>query len=310
MRSLSREPITRYIIIIVSSISILLITETIYDGLIPANSSRIRFLSDADKLLVINFVEWFGVLYGFLLPTILVRVWEQFDKIDNTFDKEADAIKILIGDLSLLQSHHNEFSSKVLRLLQEYAENVLGFISGNLLQDLELEKGKKTLAEVRKLYLEVFHQAPGGNKENDVLIDELLAQLNNIIDHRGDRVSLSTQRLFESLNFIAVITSIVWLVPLYFLYFQDNKGNDLQLGIFGWLLVVAVTFLVIIILTIIEDLDNPFDGYWRVNISSWKNLVSDIGDEINNLQRIKIEINDVGEKKTRKRKPKQQKSTS
>jgi hypothetical protein len=63
----------------------------------------------------------------------------------------------------------------------------------------------------------------------------------------------------------------VWLVPFYFLYYPESS-----LGIFGWLLVIAVTFLVIMILTIIDDLDNPFDGNWMVNINSWKKIIVDI----------------------------------
>ena len=108
------------------------------------------------------------------------------------------------------------------------------------------------------------------------MISELLHELNAIIDLRGDRISLSSERLYESLRLLSIITSIVWLIPFYYLYYTDNSGGDLSLGIFGWILVVAVTFLVIIILTIIDDLDNPFDGYWTINISSWDKLIVDI----------------------------------
>ena len=78
-----------------------------------------RFLSLADKQLAVNFVEWFGVLYGFLLPTILVRVWEQFDNIDNVLDREADAVKSLVGDLMLLDEQHAPFRNQVLGCLYE-----------------------------------------------------------------------------------------------------------------------------------------------------------------------------------------------
>jgi hypothetical protein len=48
-----------------------------------------------------------------LLPTILVRVWEQFDEIDNVLDREADAVKSLVGDLMLLDEQYEAFRDHV-----------------------------------------------------------------------------------------------------------------------------------------------------------------------------------------------------
>lgn len=271
--AVSAEPVTKYIFIITFIISILLSTQALVDGSIKDG----RFLSLADKQLAMNFVEWFGVLYGFLLPTILVRVWEQFDAIDNVLDREADAIESLIGDLLLLDSNHTAFRRKVLDSLLSYCQNVLDLVEGKIDTMREKEAGNEILKEIRGYYISIFRGKNGEVQEADILKNELLLQLNNITDSRGDRISLSTQRLFESLNLIAVTTSIVWLVPFYFLYFQNEQtGEALSLGVFGWLLVISVTFLVIIILSIIDDLDKPFDGFWRVNVDAWNELIEDI----------------------------------
>lgn len=276
IESFFAEPITKYVIIITSIVSILLIAQAWIDG----TTTNGRFLSSADKQLAINFVEWFGVLYGFLLPTILVRVWEQFDEIDNVLDREADSIKSLMGDLLLLDPKYEPFKKKVLCSLFEYSKNVVRFIDGKIPLAREKKNGDQILKKIRGYYIGVFRKKDVEIEGSDVLKNELLTQLNNIIDYRGDRISLSTKRLFESLNFIAVITSIIWLVPFYFLHFQNQQsGKELQLGMFGWLLVIFVTFLIIIILSIIDDLDKPFDGFWRVNISSWYDLVIDIKSE-------------------------------
>lgn len=275
------EPITKYVIIITSIISTLLIAQAWIDG----TTTNGRFLSSADKQLAISFVEWFGVLYGFLLPTILVRVWEQFDEIDNVLDREADAVEILVGDLQFLDEQYDDFKKKVLCSLEKYSSNVVRFVNREITTECEKQEGDVILKEIRAHYMDVFRKRGTRTDESNVLKDELLTQLNNIIDYRGDRISLSTQRLFESLNFIAVVTSIIWLVPFYFLYFQNPQtGEELHLGMFGWLLVIFVTFLIIIILSIIDDLDKPFDGFWRVNISSWDDLVIDIKSEYEKLQ--------------------------
>jgi hypothetical protein len=271
------EPMAKYATIIFGIIATLLIAQALIDG----TRADGLFLSRADKQLAQNFVEWFGVLYGFLLPTILVKVWEQFDAIDNVLDREADAVNSLVGDLMLLDEQHKPFRDQVLRCLYEYSSNVVGFVNKQIPAADEMKDGEKILRDLRGYYINIFRK--GGNGEapaNEALQNELLSQLNNLIDYRGDRISLSTQRLFQTLKFIAVVTSILWLVPFYFLHFQDSAGNELQLGVFGWLLVIFVTFLIIVILSIIDDLDEPFDGSWMVNIGSWTELVEDIRIEL------------------------------
>lgn len=271
------EPMAKYATIIFGIIAALLIAQALVDG----TRADGLFLSRADKQLAQNFVEWFGVLYGFLLPTILVKVWEQFDAIDNVLDREADAVNSLVGDLMLLDEQHKPFRDQILCGLYKYSRNVVRFVNKQRPAAREMKTGEKILRDIRGYYINIFRK--GGNGEmpaNEALQNELLSQLNNLIDYRGDRISLSTQRLFQTLKFIAVVTSILWLVPFYFLHFQDPvSGNELQLGLFGWLLVIFVTFLIIVILSIIDDLDEPFDGSWMVNIASWTDLVEDIKTE-------------------------------
>lgn len=279
-RIILEEPMTRYIIYITSVIAYLVVFQSIYDGFVSVKYGFIPFLSPADKLLARDFIGWFGVLYGVLMPLILIRVWEQFDKIDSVFDREADAIKTLVEDLLLLNDQYSETRTKILEKLFHYSRHVRNHhveeIKFTYLTDGRYSKkdiGTQYLKEVRDLYKGIIHPVGSSQPEVSPLVLELLRELNTIIDLRGDRISLSSERLFESLKILAIIISTVWLVPFYFLYFPEGS-----LGIFGWLLVIAVTFIVIMMLTIIDDLDNPFGGYWRININSWEKLVADIGE--------------------------------
>jgi hypothetical protein len=286
-RVIFEEAVTRYIIYITSIISFMVIFEASYDGLIVPKFGLMPFLSTADKLLVKDFVEWFGVLYGFLLPQILVRVWEQFDEIDNIFDSEADAIKILAEDMSLLREDLSEIRTKILKKLLAYSVHVQKHHAEEVKfahvtrKKTKKDIGAEYLKDVRDLYKGIIHQPNPANQEISSLVSELLRELNTVIDLRGDRISLSSERLYESLRYLAIITSIVWLVPFYFLYYQTDAGVNLPLGIFGWLLIIVVTFLVVMILTIIDDLDNPFDGLWKINIDSWDKLITDIEGMLN-----------------------------
>src|SRR5690349_12629334 len=111
-REFFKEPLTFYTIIISLVISLFIVLEAIYPKFIIL-TSRMGFFwlqeyypifaTSDDRLFSKDFVEWFGVFYGFLMPLLLVRAWEQLDRADREFDREADAIKMLLGDVLLLE---------------------------------------------------------------------------------------------------------------------------------------------------------------------------------------------------------------
>ena len=80
---------------------------------------------DGNPTFASNFIEWFGILYGILLPLILVRVWEQLDDIDREFDKEADAVRLLYEDISYLPASTKPFAKKTALLLRKYVAHVI-----------------------------------------------------------------------------------------------------------------------------------------------------------------------------------------
>jgi len=259
---------SRYTIIMISMVCASAILQFTYN-LIAVRQDLPVFFSSKDLVFVNSFIEWFGVLYGFLLPLVLVRVWEEFDKIDNTFDTEADTIKILVEDILLLHQEYKSFKLEVLRLLYQYVNHVNNFYRAEGDDKSTRRNGDRILQKIRGKYISLLHAENKDVKESDALISELLNNLNEIIDIRGDRLALSTKRLFESLKFIAIATSVVWVVPFYFIM---QSG----VGVFSRLLIICVIYLVVNILAIIEDLDNPFDGQWKIDQDSWEELLSEL----------------------------------
>lgn len=210
-----------------------------------------------------SFIEWFGVLYGFLLPLILVRVWEQFDSIDREFDREADAVNILNENLNLMHKTNEPLRIETSQLLQDYADHVIKYHNEEI-NDKEIRKmGNAILKQVREKFKHLLHTEDKNSREPDALISELIKNLDDIIDIRGDRIALSNQRLFEVLRTIALITSIIFLLPFYYVSFTAESG------VLNNMLVFGVTLLVILIYIIIDDLDEPFTGIWHIGTESW-----------------------------------------
>lgn len=235
---------------------------------------NIEFASPPDPLkgwYISNFIEWFGVLYGILLPLILVRVWEQLDDIDREFDREADTVRILYEDTFFLRRKDIKFGKEISNLLQEYVRHVRKNYKNEVNKSgTERVEGDQILERIRGQYQELIYSDMLEQKVSKFLVPELINRLNDLIDIRGDRIGLSSQRLFESLRIVALITSILFVLPFYFVSFSLSAGlldNILSLG---------VTLLVIFIYVTIDDLDEPFGGSWRVSDDSWRRIRRDI----------------------------------
>lgn len=238
-----------------------------------------------------NFIEWFGVLYGILLPLILVRVWEQLDTIDQEFDREADDIKIIYEDLLIFHEKNQKDIKGILRTLKKYVLHVLNnyqYETKNIErriiwtevkaldtdeddERMEKKRGDEILKEVRIEFKKLIQLGNLTEAEKEYLVPELLEKINDLVDTRGDRISHASQRLFESLRAISLLTSIIFLIPFYF-YFNFVPG------LLDFLLVIGVTTTVVFIYVLIEDFDEPFTGTWRISSESWKRIAREMAN--------------------------------
>jgi CII-binding regulator of phage lambda lysogenization HflD len=227
--------------------------------------------NDFGNWFVANFIQWFGVLYGILVPLILVRVWEQLDNIDREFDREADTVKILYEDLFFLRRQSAKFGKEITTLLRKYVRHVKkNYYKETTEASPEKKVGERILEEVRRQCQHLIYSKEMQAKGSEYIILDVLHKIDEIIDIRGDRIALSRQRLFESLRMIALIASILFIVPFYFVGFYG------QSGILDNLLIIGVTLLVIFIYMVIEDLDEPFTGTWKIDAESWQRVHMDI----------------------------------
>jgi hypothetical protein len=272
------DPIMLYTTIIGLSICTFIVLEAAYPRLVDmlpeAGSSWFHdhypeFTTKDDRAFSLGFVEWFGVFYGFFLPLLLVRAWEQLDRADREFDREADAIKVLLEDILLLDDKgFLDFKLSMACRLHLYCRHVWKrYWFEHLAENAYIKKhGDNLLQGIRIGYKNLIYRGGGeGASQLEPMTTELLDRLNEAIDTRGDRISIFRQRLYESLRGVAIVTSAVWLIPFYFLSYE--------VGIFGSLLKLGVTVLIILVLSIIDDLDQPFEGVWKVNTSTWEEVL-------------------------------------
>ena len=274
------EPIMLYTTIIGLTICTFIVLEAAYPRFVDFVSgvgiSWLRdhfpeFATKDDRAFSLGFVEWFGVFYGFFLPLLLVRAWEQLDTADREFDREADAIKVLLEDILLLDDKDFlPFKLSMTFRLHLYCRHVWKRYEFEHLPENSFLKahGDNLIQGIRTGYKNLIYRGGGDRADQlEPMTTELLERLNEAIDTRGDRISIFRQRLYESLRIVAIITSAIWLIPFYFLSYE--------VGIFGSLLKLSVTVLIILVLSIIDDLDQPFEGVWKVNTATWAEVLAE-----------------------------------
>jgi hypothetical protein len=205
-----------------------------------------------------QFIEWFGVPYGLLLALVLVNVWTQFDTTNRAFDREADAVSAFY-DTSLLISNR-EVRKQLHKSIREYVEHVNAcYFKEYMIGEIKTS-GDAYLNKIRKLTGRLIK-----GKENDVLTGELLQLINELTDDRGDRLSYSKQRMPKPVLILAFVASFLWLTPFFILGFTNTLAGIVFIG--------GVSFIVVSILLIVNDLDNPFTGTWCINLDSWNELL-------------------------------------
>jgi hypothetical protein len=222
---------------------------------------KYAFLLQPDAALIESFIEWFGVAYGLFIALVLVNVWAQFDTTEREFDREADAIFMLYQSAKQIKE-----SRKIKPLKEQIINGIKAYVSHVICcfqeehQKLPLRNaGDKILEDVRDFIGKLIH-----TDERAPITSELIEKFHEAVDLRGDRISHSKQHMPTPVWRIALASSILWLVPFYGLNFQNDWISVVLVG--------GVTIVVVAILVIIRDLDDPFEGTWKIDSSEWETL--------------------------------------
>mgnify|MGYP001273053303 CR=1 FL=1 len=218
-----------------------------------------------------NFIEWSGILYSIAVSSIIVKVWEILDSIDREFDREATAIRLLYEDLKFLRGKNKTTSQKISTSLRSYTRHVVKKYSVETTGlGMERIKGDEILINIRKQFYNLISLKERNEKPSELLVGEFFQRIDEIIDLRGNRVALASQRLFSTFRVMNLIASILFLLPFYIV------GSTIQTTILDNILIVGVTLSVIFVYLVIEDFDEPFGGTWKIDNESWHLLRRDM----------------------------------
>lgn len=219
----------------------------------------------ADGDILGSYLQVVGGIYAVVIGFVIFVVWGQFTESESVLEREVAALSNILRLESCLEDSLE--GTKQHGLLAPYVENYAKALMREARHSVQPDKStnKSHLA-----YLEMVNTIrtlPANTPKAAALFTEILRQLENFTVIRNYRIILLSRRIPWILWDMLVFASIIMVVPFFFLNVQNPLIDHLIVGS----TTAAVTFL----LSVVHDLDDPFEGVFNVDFGVFKRLLSD-----------------------------------
>jgi hypothetical protein len=196
-------------------------------------------------------LEVIGALYGIIVAFTIFVVWDQFNKVQTGVFDEASALEDLCRVGRFLS---DDQSDDALRAA------VAAYIAAATLDEKERLASGATCETADRCFAAVCDAVRGVRirTENDTLVcGEMLRALERVSDARDARLAVSTTRIPRTLWQLIVFASCALFAGFLLLGIRSLP--------LAMLMVAAVAGVLAFLLSVVSDMDNPFDGAWNVS---------------------------------------------
>ena len=189
------------------------------------------------------FTGTIGIFLSVILSFIIVTVWNNYTDAELNAFREAQALYLLYGVLTLLSG-----TESTQQLVITYLENIINVEYPSLNQGEQTDEGINILNELR---MSVYGYIPTTDRES-ILYQESIDWLNQAIGLRIDRYNSATQGIYPVVWWVAVIDSFLMIFMSWFIN-CPTVAHYILMFVVG-VYVSTALFLVLI-------LSYPFEGY-------------------------------------------------
>ena len=213
------------------------------------------------------FLSVFGTLFGILSTLILVEVWSQFNKTSNLMEEESVGLEKLYT--SSLYFNDDPFSKKLKVSIIKYLELVIK----DDLQYMSTGKRNKEAGEKFRDIIDVIKSIKFDDDHDSIIFDHIIREFDNIFNVRAARIEMGLSRIPTILKIFLYIASFLLITSFVLMPFINI--------FYGIVISSFVSFLVVMIIQIINDLDNPYMGCWILNNEAFKRALNHIENSYN-----------------------------
>ena len=203
-----------------------------------------------------------GALYGMMSAFIVFQVWNKYNKTSELIDQEALGLEQL-SNLTLHFRDH-KLSLKMNEAIKNYANLVVEsklktFIGGE--RQVKIESAFHKIGEIIKdIKFDDDHDA--------IIFGNVISQYQKLSELRSQRLNQNTTHLPPLLKVFLYIGSIILISLFISVPFSNIIHNALAIG--------GLTFIVSIIIQLVEDLDDPIGGHWSLSPAPFERMIKQI----------------------------------
>ena len=196
------------------------------------------------------FVVVFGTLYGIMTAFIVVEVWTQQNKTAHLFEKEAEELEKLYR-LSLY--FKNSSVNKAIKdAIDTYANILIESEFKHLGEQQKHTEEEKAFRNITHIIKEITSKSD----HEQIVFDHIVNLYGQLAQTRIERTHQSILRLPFPLKLFFYTSTAIIVLTFVVMPFANMFYALFSAG--------SVVFLLTMISQIIEELDNPFSGFWRL----------------------------------------------
>jgi hypothetical protein len=197
-----------------------------------------------------SFVTAFGTLYGVIIGFVVVEVWSQNIATQNLIDREAKDIE---GLFQLTVYFGSQQAGSVNQKILDYLNAVLEDRFEKLAQGERNRLAEKTFQSIHQ----AIRNIGISDDREGIVLDHVIDQYLDLRVTRTERISQGLNRLPNPLKVFLYMASFLTISTFVLMPFANALFSLLAVGI--------LTLLISFVHQLIDDLDNPFVGYWNVS---------------------------------------------
>ena len=228
-----------------------------------------RFLFNEMAEYAETFADAIGVIYALILALVVVSVWENYDKVEGTVEKEANSLHNIYR---YLQVYPEPIRSEAQEALRQYVQRIVQHEWPRLSKGEQDDTAHEILARINNI---ILAHKPADNGEL-VLHLETVRNLSEYRGLRHDRIKGGKPCIGEPMWITLLAGTVVYLSFLCFFEVPCLTRHAIMLGMLAATLGLAFFLLVIYNYPFTEPAavdSEPFAKlveYWKVDIGPTK----------------------------------------
>lgn len=202
-----------------------------------------------------------SLIYSLLVAFVIIAVWENYEDLNRTIEKEADHLNSVLVHSNMLP---DSLRSPVAAAIKSYCNEVM-----HKEWDMTNEQGYRQSA-IPSLRFLLFQARTDSHIQENLLsvMDENLSSISNL---RRERLSHTHSYVPSLVWSILVISSIMIVLFSYFLFVESEQLKRIYLS-FLWAIIGMSMFLIYM-------LDHPFVGSTQVSREPYEAIVKLLNEQ-------------------------------